>query len=143
MTLFDIYGFALLLSLIVATFSLKDAWPFSCYPMFSTERKLSQIVVYRIAFISSNDKEEWWQAPFQHLQRDFGKRFYKDWTKQNSSPFLRLPLIALLLNTTHSKKQVKFILVYKRTVSDSKKILIQDEEVLRINVNEFQNGTIK
>jgi hypothetical protein len=67
-----ILGLVLLAPAWIVTVMQRDAWPFSCYPMFSRPNTPETMSVFRIAFQYSNGTMRWWTPHFYKLQHSLG-----------------------------------------------------------------------
>lgn len=136
--LFDIYSVALLSCLIIVTLLRKSFWPFSNYPMFSTYIALSEVGVYKIAWVDNAGNENWWNTSYQHWQQHFPKKIYRSWTADAISYEEKKALTMSLLKLGGLQQhEVESIVIYKKQqLAVSAKPSLK--QVLKIRVMELR-----
>jgi hypothetical protein len=133
----------LILAGLAAMLLQQDAWPFSCYPMFSRHMYPETLMVYRVSLECSDGTRFWWRPHFYTLQQGLGSRL----VRLSSSPdVLNHTTVQELVNVIvqedvgllPSGKQVRDLSVVLRRceVTLTGDYIIRDQVVLDIELAE-------
>ena len=126
----------LLIPAWIVTLRRKDAWPFSCYPMFSSLMFPETLGVYRIALEHSDGSLRWWNPHFYKLQGTLGKRLVSAALARRSGEVERI--VQLVRSSTSEDSNLEqarslcVVLLQCQTAGDEIKII--DNVVLRIRL---------
>lgn len=60
--------------LLWVTFSGRDAWPLSSYPMFSGRLRLEDVEVFRVALESQDGSVHWWCPHYYRYAEEVGRQ---------------------------------------------------------------------
>ncbi len=67
------FCFLFVITLIWVTLKGKEAWPLSCYPMFSNFMTMNDVAIFRLAMETKEGEIIWWSPRFPRYQRRIGK----------------------------------------------------------------------
>jgi len=120
----------------IVTLRRKDAWPFSCYPMFSSLMFPETLGVYRIALEHSDGSLRWWNPHFYKLQGTLGKRLvYAALARRTGEVERIVQLVRSSTNEDSNLEQARSLcVVLRRCQTAGDEIKVIDNVVLRIGL---------
>jgi hypothetical protein len=72
--IYSFFFIAICSILIFVTFSGKEAFPFSHYPMFSKLHDVTDVVIFRIALETQEGEIQWWDSKFYRYPEIVGRK---------------------------------------------------------------------
>lgn len=119
------------------TLRRRDAWPFSCYPMFSSLMFPETLGIYRIALEHSDGSLRWWNPHFYKLGGTLGKRLVFAALARQTGEVQRIVQLVRFSSTNEDSnlEQARGLCVVLRqfqTAGDEIKVI--DNVVLRIGL---------
>ena len=130
----------LILPVVVSFIRQRDAWPFSCFPMFSRGLKPEDVEIVRIAIEDGEGRITWWQPAFFRLPDSFGDRFRALWHGGLESPAGAPDVLAMaarirqliLMDRSHPTGPAAVLFVVRRIATTDDGFAAHDEVGARV-----------
>lgn len=123
----------------------RDAWPLSCYPMFSQPMYPETLAVYRIAFEYPDGSLRWWHSEFHKLQQTLGPQLFSCVMSTKPQQVARLDEVLRLIQSVSREDPEppavhNLCIVLRQCHPEGGGWAIHDEIVARIRLSESKQN---